>query len=205
MSETTTTTATYDRIAGDFAARWGEGDVETLAAGRARFAAYLGAGATVLDVGCGPGRDTARLHDLGLRVYGLDRSLGMLVEAHQRHTCPLLLDDMRHLPAHSGVFDGLWVCASFLHIPKRDGPAVLQEFRRVLRPGGLLYLAVKGGVGERWVTNKAGLQSFFAFYNEEELDALLGEHGFVLRERWIGEDFAGRPEPWLNRIVARET
>jgi ubiquinone/menaquinone biosynthesis C-methylase UbiE len=104
----------------------------------------------------------------------------------------------------NATFNGLWACASFLHIPKRNGPAVLREFRRVLRPGGLLYLAVKGGAGERWVTNNKGLQSFFAFYSDEELDGLLGEVGFAPREGWIGEDIAGRPEPWLNRIVVCE-
>ena len=200
MTETQITSATYDRIAADYAARAAGAAPETLARIRERFAALLAPGARVLDVGCGPGWEAARLRDLGLRAYGLDRSCGMLAEARALGVL-LLLGDMRALPLPEAALDGLWVCASFLHIPKCDAPAVLHEFRRTLRPGGALYIGVKEGDGERWVEHRAGLQRFFAFYRPDELDDLLAAHGFVVTKGWLYADSLGRPERWINRIA----
>jgi ubiquinone/menaquinone biosynthesis C-methylase UbiE len=204
MNETRITSATYDQIAGDYAVRWAAGEV--LAPVRARFSALLDPGARVLDTGCGPGWDTVRLRDLGLRACGLDRSRGMLSEARERGV-PLLLGDMRALPVPDGALDGLWVCASFLHIPKQDAPAVLREFRRALRPGGVVYIGVKEGTGERWVEQASeqqslGQQRFFAFYQADELDQLLNSSGFRVLEGWVAEDRRGRPERWINRLAS---
>ena len=199
MTETATTSATYDQIAGEYAARPGLGD--TMDATRRRFAARLAPGARVLDVGCGPGHDTAALRALGLRVVGLDRSRGMLAQARQRGALPLMLGDMRHLPAPDAMLDGIWACASFLHIPMRDAPAVLREFHRALRPGGVLYIGVKRGDGERWVEHESGRRRFFMFYREDQLDALLRSTGFAIREGWASVDSRGRPEDWIGRLA----
>ena len=198
MIETTITSATYDQIAADYAVRWSAG--EPLAQARTRFAALLSPGARVLDAGCGPGWDTARLRDLGLRACGLDRSRGMLGQARGRDV-PLALGDMRALPVSAGALDGLWACASFLHIPRSDGPAVLREFHRALRPRGILYIAVKQGVGERWVEHSPGRQRFFSFYSADELDRQLAESGFALLDGWIAEDDRGRSEGCINRLA----
>jgi SAM-dependent methyltransferase len=200
MTETQITSATYDQIAADYAARSPGAAPETLATIRKRFAALLAPGARVLDVGCGPGWEAARLRALGLRAYGLDRSRGMLAEA-RAWGVPLLLGDMCTLPLPDGALDGLWVCASFLHIPRRDGPAVLCEFRRVLRPGGALYIGVKEGDGERWVEHGTGGRRFFVFYQADELDALLAAHGFSIVDGWLDTDSSGQPERWINRIA----
>jgi ubiquinone/menaquinone biosynthesis C-methylase UbiE len=197
MNETHTTSATYDQIAADYASHAWRGDA--LDASRRRFAARLATGARVLDVGCGPAHDTSGLRGLGLRAIGFDRSRGMLAQA--RGDVPLLLGDMRRLPVRDGALDGLWVCASFLHIPKPDAPAVLRELRRVLRPGGVLFISIKLGQGQRWVAHGSGGQRFFAFYQEAELDALLAAAGFTVRESWLDADHLGRPEPWIARLA----
>jgi SAM-dependent methyltransferase len=199
MTETTITTATYNQIAAAWSARWRLADA--LAESRRRFAARLTPGALVLDAGCGPAHHTAALRELGLRAAGLDRSSGMLAQARQRTRVPLLLGDMRHLPLRTGALDGLWVCASFLHIPKRDAPDVLRELHRALRRGGVLFISVKRGEGERWVEYSEGRQRFFAFYQERELDALLAAAGFTLRESWLNADSQGRPELWVARLA----
>jgi ubiquinone/menaquinone biosynthesis C-methylase UbiE len=201
VTETQVTSATYDQIAASYATHSAGADPATLAATRVRFAAYLVAGARVLDVGCGPGWDAEQLRQLGLRASGLDRSRAMLNQSRRR-AIPVLLGDMRALPVPDDALDGLWVCASFLHIPKHDAPAVLGEFRRALRPGGVMYIGVKQGQGERWVTHSLGGQRFFAFYSGGELDALLNEHGFNLIDGWIAADSQGRPEDWINRLLS---
>jgi SAM-dependent methyltransferase len=213
MTETTTTSAAYDQIAAEYAAR---PDLDQVMDNvRRRFAARLAPGAPVLDIGCGPGHDTAALRGLGLSACGLDRSRGMLAQALNPHPpapspaaagegqsggLPLLLGDMRQLPVRDAALDGLWVCASFLHTPKRDALAVLRELHRALRPGGLLFVGVKQGDGERWVEHD-DQRRFFAFYQESELDALLGSAGFDVREGWTDRDSRGRPEAWIGRMA----
>jgi len=220
MTETAATSAAYDQIAAEYAAR---PDIDhVMDAVRRRFAARLAAGARVLDVGCGPAHDTAALRGLGLSACGLDRSRGMLAQARnplppasppsalrlspaaagegESGALPLLLGDMRRLPVRDAALEGLWVCASFLHIPRRDGPNVLRELHRVLRPGGLLFIGVKQGAGERWVEHD-GQRRFFTFYQEAELDALLGSAGFTISEGWLDPDSRGRPEAWIGRLA----
>jgi hypothetical protein len=108
---------------------------------------------------------------------------------------------MRRLPVRNGALDGLWVCASFLHIPMRDAPGVLRELHRALRPGGVLYIGVKQGDGERWVEHESGRRRFFMFYQEDQLDAQLRSAGFAIRESWASADSRGRPEAWIARLA----
>lgn len=89
---------------------------------------------------------------------------------------------MRALGFADSTFDGLWVCASFLHIPREEALAALGGFRRVLRPGGLLYLSVKEGEGEIWRDYGEGRRSFTTFYHLEELRQLVEKAGFEIVE-----------------------
>ena len=164
-----------------------------------RFERHCPAG-TVLDVGCGHGRDARYFAAHGCRVTGVDLSMGLLAIARQ--TAPdasFCQADMRRLPFSAGVFDGLWVCASLLHVPRADAPTALGEFRRVLRPGGLLYVGVKAGTGEAWVRTQAygGAERFFVYYRPEELAALVREAGFSIVEQ-------PEQDGWIN-IFAQKT
>jgi SAM-dependent methyltransferase len=190
------TTAAYDAAAEAYAERWAGVDTAVVEVVE-RFASELRPGALVLDLGCGPGRDLRWLARHGFRPVGLDRSGGMLgYTARHASGTPLICGDMARLPLCSDAVDGLWSCASFLHIPKREAPAVLAEFARVLRPGGLLGLTVKRGDGEGWTTTRG--RRFLAWWQPAELDAALAVAGF--RVVWAAEspDPLGR-EPWLER------
>jgi len=98
-------------------------------------------GKKILDVGCGHGRDARYLSERGFEVVGIDLSRNLLkIARRMAPKAKFLLMDMRDLKFGDEEFDGIWSCASFLHIPKREALETLREFRRVLKPGGLLYL-----------------------------------------------------------------
>ena len=190
--------ATYDVIAPMFAEQT-KNPTTSVTEVATRFAEDLPAGARVADVGCGPGRDTVLLRGLGLAVIGLDLSMGML---RAYGTPGLVQADMRALPLSDGSVDGVWCQAAFLHIPKSDAATVLGEFVRVLRPRGLLYLAVQHGDGEGWeqVDYAPEYRRWFVSYREDELSALLARAGFTVT---AAEQESGFKRNWLTLRAIR--
>ncbi len=195
MAVTDETIACYDATAEVFAAR-------TMALrlhGLEPFRAALPTGALVLDLGCGPGRDCRWLHELGLRTVGLDLSAGLLELARRHHPeGAWARGDMRRLPFRDAAFDGLWFCASLLHIPSAQAPGVLAEARRVCRQGAPLHLAVQRGDGERWFPHESGTgRRFFCFWQADELRVAIETAGFAVGAIDTSPD--SRPGlEWLN-------
>lgn len=192
------TTRFYDESASEFAKHWFD---LRLNAEMERFAGRLGPGSRVLDVGCGPGRDAAWMAELGFDAAGVDLSFEMLQEGRQHGvTVPLIQADMRHLPFRKGSLDGLWVCASLLHVPKDEVDAVLRELSRVVYPGHIA-LAVKRGQGEEWVEDAQGRRRFFAYYGPEEIQLRMERNGFEVLGCWEAPDLSGRERPWINVLA----
>ncbi len=99
------------------------------------------------------------------------------------------------------AFDGIWACASLLHVPMVELPEVLRRLGRALKPDGVLYASFKYGAGER---EHGGRR--FTDLDEEGLAALVeGVTAFAVVETWVtGDRREGREgERWLNAIVGR--
>jgi ubiquinone/menaquinone biosynthesis C-methylase UbiE len=87
-----------------------------------------------LDIGCGPGKDAKHFTEQGYDVTGLDLSEGLLKIA--KEYCPeatFVQGDIRKLPFPDKSFDGVFACASILHMEKSQLPIVLKETKRVLK------------------------------------------------------------------------
>jgi len=194
------TIVSYDQTAAEFAVRWSELRLERALNA---FTSRVGGQRRVLDLGCGPGRDDEFLKELGCQVIGLDLSAGMLHQARRRlPAAPLLRADLRYPPLQSASLDGVWACASLLHLPRADLPAALDQIARLLRrPSGALCLSLKGGEGERWVTGRGEQRYFFAYYQPTEVETMLQRAGFRVLESWTNADQAGRQELWLNFVA----
>ncbi|WP_440988680.1 class I SAM-dependent methyltransferase [Haloarchaeobius baliensis] len=124
-------------------------------------------GTRILDVGCGPGSDAETFADRGYDVTGLDVTPSFLASA--RVNVPdarFALGDMRHLPFEADSFDGVWACASLLHVPREDVPATLAEFARVLADGGVLYCSLKRG-------DESGFDADGRFFERHSADAVV--------------------------------
>ncbi len=141
--------------------------------------------ATILDVGCGSGRDAKIFSEMGLKVVGIDFSSKMIEVAKQ--TAPqaqfhkMDLEDIR-FPQES--FDGVWASCSLLHIPKNKIISVLSQIHNLLRKDGVLYLSVKQGAGEMVEKDQryGGLEKFWSFFQEDELRDFLVSAGFNIHE-----------------------
>jgi ubiquinone/menaquinone biosynthesis C-methylase UbiE len=200
-----TTIASYDQQAEFYLARARRDPKDEMARHFAQFSALVSPGGMVVDVGCGPGRHSLELLQRGYRTVSLDLSRGMLREAQRIGVPDLALADMRGLPIATESADGLWVSASFLHVPRADAPATIREFRRVLNPQGTMLIVVKRGEGEAYRNNLGNMPRYFIFWREEELDDLLRASGFDLVAGWtdspesstIGADW------WICRFARR--
>ncbi|WP_441180548.1 class I SAM-dependent DNA methyltransferase [Micromonospora sp. BQ11] len=111
----------------------------------------------VADVGCGPGRITAHLHGLGLDAFGVDLSPAMIEVARRDHPgLRFEVGSMTRLDLVDDALTGLLAWFSLIHVPDDEVPGVLAEFRRVLRPGGVVLLGFHAGHGSRLKTEGYG-------------------------------------------------
>jgi ubiquinone/menaquinone biosynthesis C-methylase UbiE len=195
--ESKRTVRTYDRMAAEYCAR----AHHPLTREIDRFVALIETAGCVLDVGCGPGQYARALGARGLRVVAADLSAGMLGQARAMVTPRLVQSDMRHLPFREAAFDGCFVCASLFHVPRVEAPLALAAFRRVLRPGGVLYVALKEGHGEGWVDADTAKARFFVYYQPHQVDALLTTSGFVVVDGWTSPPGSGQRTSWINRFA----
>lgn len=135
--------------------------------------------ARIVDVGCGPGWESATFAERGHETVGVDLTPEFLrMGRDESPTTSFLRMDMRQLGLQTDAFDGLWACASFLHVPRVDAPSTLSEFHRVVRPGGVVHISVKCGDGTRTVTSTDDGERRFTLYQPSELKSLLQDSGF---------------------------
>jgi SAM-dependent methyltransferase len=183
--------AAYDRIARNYVERNADMPPYLLEAG-VRLLGFLNKSGSarplILDLGCGAGRDTAWLEDHGAQVFGADLSRGMLKEARDRARGPLCQLDMRFIPYQAEMFDAVWCQAALLHIPKVLVPVVLDEIKRVLKPGGLLHVSVQQGDHEGIETRTYEPEErYYAHYHLDEFNSLIKAARFSIVDNGLSE------------------
>ncbi|MBI2547919.1 class I SAM-dependent methyltransferase [Candidatus Woesearchaeota archaeon] len=172
-----------------------------------RFAQEL-KGKNILDVGCGGGRDIQEFLKRGFVVDGIDYSKKTIEECKKKlqgayPSVQLWVRDMRETNLPSAQYDGIWACASLLHLPKNDVARALTEWKRLLKKDGLLFVSVKEGKGEMMLPDKIG-KRFFSFFTIDELKELLESTGFTIlhAERVLdtvltGHRAGGKKPAWI--------
>ncbi|MCD7955983.1 MAG: class I SAM-dependent methyltransferase [Lachnospiraceae bacterium] len=191
------TVSYYDVHAEEYCAATAEADMSFC---RDKFMARLPAGAHILDAGCGSGRDSKVFMDNGFAVTAMDASGKMCAEAEKllrQNVLQLSFEDMNF----QNEFDGIWACASLLHVAKNEMNSVLQNLRNALKSKGVLYASFKYGAEERVAQGR-----LFNDYNENLLIALLKNNGFTVCHVFITEDVRAmrQGEKWVNAIARRE-
>ncbi|NYE94748.1 ubiquinone/menaquinone biosynthesis C-methylase UbiE [Psychromicrobium silvestre] len=112
---------------------------------------------SVLDAGCGAGRMAAILERFDLNLSGIDLSAEMIRIARRSFPSQQYqVGNLNDLPYPDRSFDGVLSWYSIIHTPAEGLAAMMQEFRRVLRPGGSLLLGFKVGQGQRAITHAYG-------------------------------------------------
>jgi SAM-dependent methyltransferase len=168
------------RAAYDARASWRDGLTREpwKVAERQAFRDRLAPGARLLEIGAGPGQDSAYFQDEGFAVVAADLSPAMVelcrskgIEAH--------VMDFLHLDFPAGSFDAVYAMNCLLHVPNADLPTVLVSIRSVLRPGGLFFVGVYGGRESREgpIANDEHVPPrFFSWRTDDELLSFATAH-----------------------------
>lgn len=141
-------------------------------------------GGPVLDAGCGIGLLCGPLRDLGLDVFGIDLSPGMLAIARRRH--PELrfeVGSLTDLDVADASVGGVLAFYSVIHVPDEEIPGVFAHFRRVLRPGGVAMIGFHVGDEARLKTEGYGGRPMKVVVHLRPVDRMaswLREAGFTL-------------------------
>ena len=184
--------------AAQFAAETASAD---LSDARGRFLALLPSPfASILDFGCGSGRDTKAFLERGCRVTAADGSPELCVLASAYTGIPVRRMLFRELD-ETEAYDGIWACASLLHLTKRELYPVMRELGKALRPGGILYVSFKYGDFEG---DRRG-RYFTDFTPEGFRDYLKDLPEYRIAQLWVtGDVRPGRGEErWLNVILEK--
>lgn len=165
-----------------------------------RFLKQLPENAEVLDLGCGSGRDSLYLEENGCYVTLLDGSEQMcrLAEIHtDKEVLHMTFEEMDF----DEVFDGIWACASLLHVPERDMDRIMGKVVQALVPEGVLYLSFRYGETEGFRSHR-----FFHDYTEETArDMILRQEKLRPIKIWLTEDVRSdrKEQKWVN-ILAKK-
>ena len=167
---------------------------------RRRFAAYLPAGAKVIDIGCGSGRDVFAFSNLGYNTIGLDASEELVKLAAKRLDVKVFRADMSAWISGE-PFDGIWCCASLMHLSDDECKRFFKNLQYNLKIGGTFYMSVKSGISTG--IDEAG--RYMRNFTEEEIRELVDSvPGLLIRELWYTEDTLQRSNfRWLNVIAKR--
>lgn len=167
---------------------------------RDKFEQYLPDGGRVLDAGCGSGRDSRAFKKHGFSVVAFDAASEMCRIASEHIDQPVWQMRFDEI-SFDEEFDGIWACASLLHVPYEELPVVMKKLHKALKSKGMLYVSFKYGEG----TKKRGERSFSDF-TEETVRPLFEKAGFEVTECGITTD--NRPdkanEKWVN-VIARNS
>lgn len=159
-------------------------------------------GARVLELGCGGGRDSARMAERGFAPDPTDGARAMVAEARKSFGLPARQMRFNELDARDG-YEAVWAHACLIHVARAEFPAVLGAIRAALRPGGWHFASFKLGEGE----GRDPLGRLTNFPDEAWLEDAYRAAGFamVAAERYRGEGADGVVRDWLALTVRKES
>ena len=164
---------------------------------RERFLKHIPEGGTILDFGCGSGRDTKAFKDAGYDVHAIDGSEELCRMASEYSGVEVKCMDFFSFD-EVDKYDGIFACASLLHVSPERLPELITKMLVSLKKGGVIYMSFKYGdfSGERDGRH-------FTDLNEESFREILSlVKGARILEEWHSEDVRrGKTASWLNEII----
>ncbi len=163
-----------------------------------RFLPLLRERARILDVGSGSGRDACYFQKKGYQVTALEPSKNLCREIQKAFSGKIVCSDIRSYQPDQR-FDGIWACASFLHLRLEEVLCFFENIDLYLNDNGVVYLSGKNGI----YTGESEDGRYFLEFTEELVENILVvNERMKLKELWYTEDVRGRQGfRWMNIVV----
>lgn len=196
---TSTTIGHYDARAEAFWEGTRDHDVTQNRAAMLRHVDSRGA-LTILDFGCGPGRDLIAFTEMGHTAVGLDGSVRLCELARRNSGCEVLHQDFLSLDLPVGHFDAVFANASLFHVPTQALAEVLDALRASLVDRGVLFCSnPRGDNDEGWHGSRYG-----AYHDHARWRRLVTGRGFEELEHYYRPPRRPRAQqPWLATVFRR--
>lgn len=191
------TIAYYNGNADDYLRRTAGLDVKALLD---RFLRLVPRGGLILDAGCGVGRDTRYMIGRGYRVVSFDASSAM-VEKCAEYPFAYCVQLGFNEVLFTEEFDGVWACASLLHLDSDAFDDALRRLARAVKQGGSVYFSLKSGSGSQ----RSGGR-FFTYYSRDEVCKRISiVSSLELVDEWENSSaLPGDLSPWMNFICRKK-
>ncbi len=163
------------------------------------FLKYVPENGYILDLGCGSGRDTKAFLNKGYQVDAIDGSEELCALASQYTGVEVKCMDFASIDVENR-YDGIWACASLLHVRSDELSGLIKNLCKALRPDGVLYMSFKYGDFEGERDGR-----FFLDMTEEKFQTILKDlEGGALIEEWRSCDVRrGKDVDWYNAILRK--
>jgi SAM-dependent methyltransferase len=158
---------------------------------------HLKPGESILDVGCGSGRDLKWLKGRGFDVTGFERCKGLAVLARENASCTVIEGDFEAYDFSTMQVDALVLCGALVHIPHERFEKVLKNIVRALKPDGKLLVSLKQGQG----SSLDGDGREFYYWQAPELDAIFAKHGLSVLKVHTNISKVNQKDTWLSYVL----
>lgn len=162
-----------------------------------RFLQYVPKGASIMDLGCGSGRDLKYFKDNGYKAEGLDASEELCVLAREYSGCPVLCTDFLSWKPDR-KYDAFWANASLLHLTEKEITTFFEQKTGYLAEGGIFYMSMKTGIPQ----GDDAKGRYFTPFTEKLLEQILNASRLELIDKWSDDDALGRSDTkWMSLII----
>jgi SAM-dependent methyltransferase len=154
------------------------------------FIQSLPTGAMVVDLGCGPGRDSSAFIEAGINYLGIDFSEATIEKASELNpNAKFKVGDFRSLKFDPESIDAFWAIAALYHLNKSDFKTVMKRLHGFLKKNGQIFIVMKKGSGEHFSDDKryASGKKFVSYYSLKELKEIYDGIGFSIKEMFVVE------------------
>ena len=162
------------------------------------FEKYIKNNGIVLDIGFGSGRDSLYFQKKGYTVYAIDPTKEFCIRGKElgiQHVECMYVEDMNY----EDLFDGIWACASLLHVESKNLISVFKKCAMALKENGIMYVSFKYGEYEGERNGR-----YFCDQTLETIQPIIEKAGMHIVESSQSEDVrVDRSEAWLNIIIAK--
>ncbi len=152
---------------------------------------------SILDIGCGSGRDLLWLKNQGFYVTGFDHSPDLVRLAARHSRCEVIAGDFETYDFSPFSYDAILASGSLVHIPHDRLAPVIQHIRKALEPGGIFYISLKQGKGTR--TDAFG--RIFYLWQERDLAEIFSRLNFRVLKTTNTKSVLNSKDPWLGFVL----